>query len=104
MKEQDLIPIGTLCEQYMLELSFFEELGEIGLIEFTVYKGSKHIHLDTLHQVEKILRIHRELHVNLEGVDVVMNILQRQEQLRQELLRVQNRLRRYEDDENLGLS
>jgi len=104
MKEQDLIPIGTLCEQYRLKLSFFEEMGEIGLIELTVYKGGKHLHQDSLHQVEKILRIHRELRVNLEGVDVVMNILQRQEQLRQELLRVQNRLRRYEDDEKLGLS
>lgn len=98
MKEQDLIPIGTLCQQYRLELSFFEEMGEIGLIELTVYKGSKHLHQDALHQVEKILRIHRELHVNLEGVDVVMNILQRQEQLKLELLRVQNRLRRYEED------
>ncbi len=97
MKEQDLIPLGTLCEQYRLELSFFEEMGEIGLIEFTLHKGNKHLRQDTLHQVEKILRIHRELHVNLEGVDVVMNILQRQEQLREELLRVQNRLRRYED-------
>ncbi|NNJ88048.1 MAG: MerR family transcriptional regulator [Eudoraea sp.] len=104
MEEQDLISIGTLCEQYRLELSFFEEMGEIGLIEFTVYKGSKHVHLDALHHVEKILRIHRELHVNLEGVDVVMNILQRQEKLRQELLRVQNRLRRYEDEDTLGLS
>jgi hypothetical protein len=98
MKEKDLIPIGTLCEQYRLELSFFEEMGEIGLIEFTVYNGNKHVHLDTLHQVEKILRIHRELHVNLEGIDVVMNMLQRQEQLRQELLNLQNRLRRYEED------
>ncbi|MGB5379279.1 chaperone modulator CbpM [Muriicola sp.] len=98
MQEQKLIPLGLLCEQYRLELSFFEELGEIGLIEFTVYKGSKHLHQDALHQMEKILRIHRELHVNLEGVDVVMNILERQEQLRQELIRVQNRLRRFEED------
>jgi len=98
MKEQDLIPINFLCEQYRLELSFFEEMGEIGLIEFEVYKGSKHLHQDALLLVEKILRIHRELHVNLEGVDVVMNMLQRQEQLKQELVRVQNRLRRYEED------
>ena len=64
-----------MCEQYRVELSFFEELREIGLIEFTVYKGSKHLHQDSLHQMEKILRIHRELNVNLEGIDVVLNIL-----------------------------
>lgn len=97
MRTQDFFPVVKLCEQYNLEFTFFEELGEIGLIRIEVYRGKKCIHQDALNEVEKIIRIHRDLHVNLEGIDVVMHMLRRQEKLEAELLRLTNKLRRYED-------
>lgn len=97
MDLKDFFPVGKLCELYRLELSFFEELGEIGLIEFNEHRGQRYIHQDALYHVEKIIRIHRDLHVNLEGIDVVMNMLRRQEMMEEELLRMKNKLKRYED-------
>ena len=97
MKKMDFIPVGQLCELYDLEFAFFEELGEIGLVDFDFHQGQQCIRHDSRQLVERIIRIHRDLHVNLEGIDVVLNMLRRQEELEGELIRLTNKLRRYDD-------
>ncbi len=97
MAKVELFPVVQLCELYDLEVTFFEELWEFGLIDLRVYRGERCIHQDALQQVEKIIRIHRALHENLEGIDVVLNMLRRQEEMEERILRLNNKLRRYED-------
>ncbi|NER09017.1 MerR HTH family regulatory protein [Muriicola jejuensis] len=97
MRNKEFFPLVRLCELYDLEVTFFEELGDFGLIDLKVYQGQQCIHQDALQEVERIIRIHRDLHVNLEGIDVVLNMLRRQEELEARLLRLSNKLRRYED-------
>ncbi len=41
--------------------------------------------------------MHKELQVNIEGIDVVLNLLQKIDALQAELLRVRNRLLLYEN-------
>ncbi len=97
MSKKEFFPVIQLCELYDLETEFFEELGEFGLIDLRVYRGEQCIHQDSLQEAERIIRIHRDLRVNLEGIDVVLQLLRRQEELEARLLRLSNRLRRYED-------
>ncbi len=97
MGTRNFFPIGKLCELYNLEMTFFREMDEVGLIEFVSYQGEEGVYGDELYRVEKVIRIHRDLHVNLEGIDVVMHMLRRQEELESELLRLTNKLRRYEE-------
>lgn len=97
MGTRNFFPIGKLCELYDLEITFFREMGEVGLIEFDLYQGEEGIYGEELYRVEKVIRIHRDLHVNLEGIDVVMHMLRRQEELEEKLLRLTNKLRRYEE-------
>ena len=97
MGTRNFFPIGKLCELYNLEMTFFREMDEVGLIEFVSYEGKEGVYGDELYRVEKVIRIHRDLHVNLEGIDVVMHMLRRQEELESELLRLTNKLRRYEE-------
>jgi len=97
MNPKDFFPVGKLCELYDLEYSFFQEMHEFGLVELEVYSDERFIHQDALYLVEKIIRIHRDLQINLEGIDVVMNMLRRQEMLEEELLQLKNKLRRYDD-------
>jgi DNA-binding transcriptional MerR regulator len=96
MGMQDFFPIGKLCEFYNLEIGFFREMGEIGLIELDLFRGEEGVYREELYRVEKVIRIHRDLHVNLEGIDVVLHMLRKQEELEEELLRLTNKLRRYE--------
>lgn len=92
------IPVIQLCKQYEVEISFFNELHRVGLIEITAVKKDQFIHEDSLIEIEKIIRIHRDLNINLEGVDVVLNLLEKVDHLQNELLKAQNRLQRYEGE------
>lgn len=98
MDTQKYINLHRICELYHAEVSFFEELHDIGLIEIISEKDTMYLPHENLHEVERIIRLHKELHVNPEGIDVVMNLLKKVEYLQHELVRMQSRLSIYEDD------
>ena len=96
MNIENLIPLPTLSTHYKVEIAFFNNLSEMGLLEIKTIEEIQYIHPDALFENEKILRMHQELEVNIEGIDVVFNLLQKIEDLQNELISVKNRLRLYE--------
>ncbi|MEZ4792623.1 MAG: chaperone modulator CbpM [Gelidibacter sp.] len=98
MNTKHLIPIATLCKHYKVETAFFTGLKEHGLIEITQVKTSYCIHEDHLQNLEKMIRLHQDLHLNFEGIDTVFNLLERIEDLQSELQSAKKRLGIYEDD------
>ncbi|WP_040473948.1 chaperone modulator CbpM [Flavobacterium frigoris] len=97
MSTENFIPLENLCTHYNVELSFFSNLNEIGLIEIQMVEQIQYIHQDSIYEIEKMIRMHQELDVNLEGIDVVFNLLQKIDSLKEELTAVRNRLRLYEN-------
>ena len=98
MARQDLILIETLCFHYKIEISFIKELENIGLIKTETFENSKFIHQDKISDLEKMIRLHNELNVNIEGIDIVFNLLQKELKLKEELDALKSRLRLYEND------
>jgi hypothetical protein len=98
MKEQHLIPTQILCSHYEIEISFVDALNKMGLIQIEIIEHRQFIHQDQISDLEKIIRLHNELNVNLEGIDVVFNLLEKERKLRSELNTLKNRLRLYEND------
>lgn len=98
MEGQDFISIMQLCDHYKLEVSFFKQLEEEGLVEITTVKQTQCLHQNSIDDVEKMIRIHQELKINIEGIDVVFNLLQKMKGLQNEMNSLQNRLRLYEND------
>lgn len=98
MNQQPLILTQTLCSHYDIEISFVDALHKMGLIQIEVIEQNQFIHQDQISDLEKIIRLHNELNVNLEGIDVVFNLLRREQELRSELNALKNRLRLYEND------
>lgn len=96
MNETLLISTQTLCLHYEIEISFVNTLHKMGLIHIEVIEQEQFIHQDHIRDLEKIIRLHNELNVNLEGIDVVFNLLKKERELRNELNTLKNRLRRYE--------
>lgn len=96
MKTENLIPLNKLCVQYKVEMSFFDQLNEYDLIEIRTVERSPHIHEDEIRGLEKIVRLHRELDINIEGIDTVFNLLQKIHALEDELNELKNRLSLYE--------
>ncbi len=98
MKEQQLISTQILCSQYNIEISFVDTLNKMGLIQIEIIEQNQYIHKDQISDLEKIIRLHNELNVNLEGIDVVFNLLEKEKQLRDELTALKNRIRLYENE------
>jgi hypothetical protein len=78
-------------------MSLFSDLHEFGIIEILTIEDSYFIHEDKISVVEKVVRMQKDLNINLEGVDTVLNLLEKIKDLQTELNTVKNRLRLYED-------
>jgi phage terminase small subunit len=96
MKTENLILLKNLCSNYQVELSFFTHLSEIGLIEIEIIEQSPYIRENQIKDIERMIRMHHELEVNPEGIDVVFNLLQKIDRLEKDLILTKNRLKLYE--------
>ncbi|MEB2775597.1 chaperone modulator CbpM [Algoriphagus sp. D3-2-R+10] len=98
MAQQELILIETLCTHYEIEVSFVDSLSNLGLIEIMTVEQTRFIPQDKISDLEKMIRIHQDLEVNPEGIDVIFNLLRKVDDLKSELAATKNRLNRYESD------
>lgn len=97
MSKENFIPLHKLCELYKIEMSFFSSLNEIGLIQITTLEESHYVHQDKIIDIEKMIRMHRDLEINIEGIDIAFNLLKKIDELENELISIKNRLRIYEN-------
>ena len=97
MSTATYIPIKTLCSYYKVEISFFEGLNDYGLIEITTVEKSPCVHQNYIKNLDSIVRLHQDLHINFEGIDTVFNLLEKINDLQNELSATKNRLRIFED-------
>ncbi|KFC58717.1 chaperone modulator CbpM [Flavobacterium gilvum] len=96
MNKDNWIQLQTICSHYQVDVSFFTNLHDLGLIEIETVEQSFYISENQIHDLERIIRMHHELELTPEGIDVVFNLLQKIERLQKELVTAQNRLRLYE--------
>lgn len=96
MDTDQLISIDIFCNNYQVEYSFVQSLGEVGLIDTIVIQETQYIYLPQLHQLEKMIRLHEDLEVNVEGIEVVQHLLQKVAAMQEEIVLLKNRLRLYE--------
>ncbi|SHG44591.1 MerR HTH family regulatory protein [Flavobacterium segetis] len=96
MTLENLISIPELCSHYQMEMSFFTNLKEVGLVEIKTVETISYIDSACIYEIEKMIHIHQDLDVNIEGIDVVLNLLEKIEALNNEVTSLKNRLRLYE--------
>ncbi len=98
MIQEHLISTQVICTHYNIEISFIDDLYKMGLIQIEIVEQRKFIRQEQVGDLEKIIRLHNELNVNLEGIDVVLNLLKKERALRNEIIDLKNRLKLYEND------
>ncbi|HLG41267.1 MAG TPA: chaperone modulator CbpM [Chitinophagaceae bacterium] len=96
MQKEELISVHEFCSSHSLELSFVYSLQQYGLIEITTIEEVNYIPASELPQAERIARLHSELGINLEGIDAIRHLLQRVEDMQDEIRTLRNKLRIYE--------
>ncbi|UCS95514.1 chaperone modulator CbpM [Echinicola marina] len=97
MIPEGYISIERLSSLYKVRLTFFEELDDYGLIRFQTLEHLRCVHEDEIKKIEIIIRLHHELEINTPGIETILHLLKKVENLQEELQRIQNRLDLYED-------
>ena len=98
MESKNMVQVEEFCTHCNIEFSFIHSLEEFELIQVIEVQGNKYLTGDQLNKIEKMAALHRELNINLEGIDVVFHLLEQIEDLQQALTTVENKLRRFEED------
>jgi len=96
METDQLIATDKFCTFYNVTYSFVESLLEIGLIEVVTEGGEQFISITHLHKIERILRLHDDLNINLEGIEAIHTLLDRIDRMNSEMITLKNRLSFYE--------
>lgn len=96
MNLKEFISVSEFCESHGISHTFVIALKEYGLVELVQQKNTMYIPLHELPKTEKILRLHSDLDINLEGIEVITRLLDQIRQMQNEALQLKNRLRLYE--------
>lgn len=97
MEMQEFIPIDIFCREHGVEITVINALQEYGLIEIAKIEEAEYIQLSQMADAEKLVRLYGELEINLEGIDVIIHLLQRIKNMQAEIQLLRNRLGLYED-------
>ena len=97
MLKEDLIKADEFCTHHHIEYSFISTLNEFGLIRISAVKETKFIPLSQLPELEKFIRLHYDLDINLEGIQAIAHLLQRVNNMQEEITVLKNRLRMFDE-------
>jgi hypothetical protein len=96
MEQTEMIVLDEFCNSHHVEVSFIRSLEEYGLLQTIIVNETLCVASNELPKLEQILRLNRELNINSEGIDVVINLLQRIEDMQNEINELRNKLNFYE--------
>jgi len=96
MANENLIPAHEFCIHHNIEISFIDSLQEYGLLQVHTMEGTGYIDEEQLEELEKMVRLHYDLNINMEGIDAIRHLLQHLHSLQHDLVALRNRLRLYE--------
>lgn len=89
--EQNLISAQEFCGYHNIEYTFIDTLQDSGLITVVRVEQTPYIQSDDLEKLEKLVRLHFELEINVEGLETITHLLEKIERLQQEVWQLKNR-------------
>ncbi len=99
MEIENFIPANYFCEIYNVDFAFVNSLNEIGLISFVILEEVPYIEKEKLKELEKLIRMHYELDINIEGIEAISHLLNKVNTLQHEVLSLKKRLSLFENEQ-----
>ena len=93
---QELMSTAEFCEYHQIEYAFISGLEQSGLIHITTIEQKSFIDTSDLSALEKFIRLHYELDINLQGIEAILHLLNRMDQMQEEILLLKNKLSLYQ--------
>lgn len=96
MKIEDLIPTDDICMHYHVERHFIHALHKNEIIHIETVQGKEYIPAEKINEFERMRRLHYEMNINIEGLEIVQNLLEKLNKMQREKQELLNRLHLYE--------
>ncbi len=96
MENNEFIPVYHFCVIHEIELSFIESLQQYGLLEVITIENTTYLKESQLPDVEKMMRLHYDLDINLEGIEAIGHLISKLKGAEAISRNLQNRLNLYE--------
>ena len=97
MERDVLISVTEFCRHHKIEVTFVQALQENKLIELVVVRDEIFVHPDQLPRLEKMVRLYYDLDINLEGIEVINQLLERIDNMQKEIGMLKNRLSLFDE-------
>ena len=96
MQNENFIPVIACCKHYNIEVSFIHSLNQYGFIQIVSGESAEFINMDELQTLEKFIRLHYELDINMQGIEAINFLLERVQNMQQEITYLKSKLNVYE--------
>lgn len=96
MSSKNIISVDQFCKHYGIDVSFIHSLIDHGLTEITIVENTPYIPGKRIKDIERMIRMHYDLDINMEGIEAISHLLDRMDSLQKELNAFKNRLLLYE--------
>lgn len=97
METKNVITITEFCQHYNIPEQFIIALSEYELVEIANEDNTPCIYVTEIQSIEKLIRFHFEMDINLEGIHAISNLLNKVERLQEDVKALNNKVRFYED-------
>ncbi len=75
MAKANLISANDFCVYHNINLAFISNLKEFGLVEIVHVQQADYIPENQIDKLERMIRLHRELEINPDGLDTIDHLL-----------------------------
>ncbi|NDV96599.1 hypothetical protein D0T84_17010 [Dysgonomonas sp. 521] len=89
----ELIIIREYCIQNQVEPDFIIQLENEGLIQISIIEEERYIHISQLKHLDQYVRWYYDLSINVAGIDVIQNLLDKIDEMQEEILKLKEQLR-----------
>jgi len=96
MQNENLISVTACCKHYDIEVSFIHSLDQYGFIKIVSVDAAEFLDTDELQTLEKFIRLHYELDINMQGIEAINFLLDRVQNMQQQIAFLKSKLTVYE--------
>jgi chaperone modulatory protein CbpM len=96
MEKEDMVLASEFCVYHNIEVSFIHSLRVYDMIETVLREQEVYLPVSQLPRLEKIVRLHFELDINLEGIETITYLLEKMNLMQNKMTQLANRLKEYE--------
>jgi len=96
MEQEQLIPATEFCLYHKVDIHFIDSLSNSNLIECTIINEEIFIPVRQLSHLEKLVNLHYELEINLQGIEAITHLLNQINAMKLTIHQLNNKLSLYE--------